>query len=93
MANKQEIVSADFAGLYKEIAELIGVEATIILHENFKGQQITLPKKLYTKAYILRQIPEGADADAIKRIAAEFGYTERRIRQLLKENAKMKGHL
>lgn len=79
----QELTATDLVGIYKEIAELIGVEATVILHENFRGQQITLPKKLYTKDYILRQV-EGSEN--IKKIAVEFGYTERRLRQILMES-------
>lgn len=83
MTDTQELTTTDLVGIYKEIAELIGIEATVILHENFKGQQITLPKKLYTKDYILRQV-EGAES--IKKIAVEFGYTERRLRQILTES-------
>ena len=83
MTDTQELTTTDLVGIYKEIAELIGIEATVILHENFKGQQITLPKKLYTKDYILRQV-EGAES--IKKIAVEFGNTERRLRQILTES-------
>lgn len=83
MTDTQELTATDLVGIYKEIAELIGIEATVILHENFRGQQITLPKKLYTKDYILRQA-EGAES--IKKIAIKYGYTERRLRQMLMEN-------
>lgn len=83
MANTQEIVATDLVGIYKEIAELIGVEATVILHNNFRGQQITLPKKLFTKEYILRQVQ---DEENIKKAAVQYGYTERRLRQMLNEN-------
>ena len=69
MANTQEIVATDLVGIYKEIAELIGVEATVILHKNFRGQQITLPKKLFTKEYILRQVQ---DEENIKKSSALF---------------------
>ncbi len=82
MANTQEIVATDLVGIYKEIAELIGVEATVILHKNFGGQ-ITLPKKLFTKEYILRQVQ---DEENIKKAAVQYGYTERRLRQMLNEN-------
>ena len=83
MANTQEIVATDLVGIYKEIAELIGVEATVILHKNFRGQQITLPKKLFTKEYILRQVQ---DEENVKKAAVQYGYTERRLRQMLNEN-------
>ena len=52
MSDKQIFTATDFAGIYKEIAEVIGIEATITLHDNFQGQQITLPKKLFAKDFI-----------------------------------------
>lgn len=56
MRRTEELHTADLVGVYREIAEVIGVEATIMLHERFQGQQITLPKKLYTKEYIVSRV-------------------------------------
>lgn len=89
MSEKQHITTVDFAGIYKEIAEVIGIEATIALHDNFQGQQITLPKKLFTKDYILRQVQQDGNQD-IKSVAFQYGYTERRLRQIIKEKDNIK---
>lgn len=86
MQEEQKIIPADFIGVYKEIAEVIGVESTIALHNTFQGQQITLPKKLYTQEYILQQVKCEGNSSNIKRVALQFGYTERRLRQIIKEN-------
>lgn len=88
MPDKQIFTATDFAGIYKEIAEVIGIEATITLHDNFQGQQITLPKKLFAKDFILRQVKEGGNSINIKEVAFRYGYTERRLRQILKEDFK-----
>ncbi|MGF7145365.1 hypothetical protein HNQ56_003806 [Anaerotaenia torta] len=77
---------SDLAGIYKDIAEIIGLEATLRLHKDFQGQQITLPKKLYTKSYILQQTLQNGKQMNIKAIAKKYGYTERRLRQMIKEN-------
>jgi Mor family transcriptional regulator len=82
---KKQIDINDLAGIYKDIAEVIGIESTIILHDNFKGQQITLPKKLYTRDYIVSQVKDGIEDNNIKAVAHQYGYTERRLRQILKE--------
>ena len=82
---KRGVTPDDFAGVYKEIAEVIGVDATVLLHDSFKGQQINLPKKLYTKEYVVIQVENGNSPESIKKVAREFGYTERRLRQLIKE--------
>ena len=51
MANTQEIVATDLVGIYKEIAELIGVEATVILHKNFGGSRLLSLKVIYKGIY------------------------------------------
>lgn len=87
MDNYDKVTSSDLAGIYKDIAEVIGIEATTLLHDNFQGQQITLPKKLYTRTFIMKQIKDNSsDGNIVKRTAREFGYTERRIRQIMKES-------
>lgn len=85
MKEKKQIDINDLAGIYKDIAEVIGIESTIILHDNFKGQQITLPKKLYTRDYVVSQVKDGIEDNNIKAVAHQYGYTERRLRQILKE--------
>jgi len=86
MRTSHELSANDFTGVYKEIAEVIGIEATIKLHEHFQGQQITLPKKMYTKEYIVAQIKIGENGSNVRSVASEFGYTERRLRQIIKES-------
>lgn len=85
MQQRDSVNPEDLVGVYKDIAEVIGVEATIVLHNIFQGQQITLPKKLYTHEYILSQVKQVGTAN-VKTTASRFGYTERRLRQIIKEN-------
>ena len=90
MSEKNQLNSDDFAGIYKEIAEVIGVEATILLHKHFLGQQITFPKKLYTKEHVIQQATQTGDNADIKKVAYKYGYTERRLRQIIKEQNNIK---
>ena len=83
MQQRGNVTTEDFVGVYKEIAEVIGVDATIALHNVFQGQQVTLPKKLYTHEYILSQVGDNTN---VKDTASRFGYTERRLRQIIKNN-------
>lgn len=84
----ENITPSDFTGVYRDIAEVIGVESTIALHNSFQGQQLTLPKKLFTHEYILTKIKKGDGATKVKKVAAQYGYTERRLRQIMKERNK-----
>lgn len=86
MEIQEEITPSDLTGVYREIAEVIGVEPTIALHSRFRGQQITLPKKLFTHDYILTKVKKGDGASKVKKVAAQYGYTERRLRQIMKEH-------
>ena len=85
----KNIKPSDLAGIYKDIAELIGIEAALRLHKEFQGQQITFPKKVFSKAYILHQLEVNKNLN-IRSIATEYGYTERRLRQIMKENREEK---
>lgn len=74
----------DFYGIYRELAEQLGVEATIQIHEYLQGMQITFPVKLYSKTYIEKQIKERYDGTNRKILAKELGYTERYFIKILK---------
>lgn len=88
--NEYKISASDLAGIYKDIAEIIRIEATIKLHEQFNGQQMTFPKKLFSKEYIIKQLDNKKGGVNIKGMASKYGYTERRIRQILKESNDVK---
>lgn len=72
-----------FSALYKEIAELIGEENTIILYNHFKGQQISFPLHLYSGEYIKKCISEEYDGSNVRELALKYGFTERWIRKIL----------
>lgn len=76
--------SKDFYGIYQDLAEQLGVETTIKIHEHLQGMQITFPVKLYSKAYIEKQIKERYDGTNRKVLAKEFGYTERYFIKIIK---------
>lgn len=39
-----------YSGVYKEMVEILGEEATLKIYENFRGQQVTFPMRLYSKS-------------------------------------------
>lgn len=88
MINTNDIRPEDFKGIYSEIAEVIGIEATIKLHDIFQGQQLVFPKKLYTKNFIVKTIKrEKKEGEVInlRKSASKFGYTERWLRQMIND--------
>ncbi len=77
---------SDFTGIYGEIAEIFGVEFAEKIYENFKGQQIVFPQRLYTQEYIKKIVSKKyADGETIRELAKKYGYSDRWIRKLLNE--------
>lgn len=76
----------DLADIYMEIASKIGVDAAVAIHEMFKGQQIIFPQKLYNKEYIYSFIRENYNGHNVRELSQQFGYSDRRVRQILNEN-------
>ena len=75
----------DLADVYMEIADKIGVEAAVAIHEMFKGQQIMFPQKLYSKEYVYSYIKENYNGRNVRELAKKFGYSDRRVRQIINE--------
>ena len=74
-----------YSQLYKELAQLIGDAATIKLWEHYQGLNISFPKKLYSNEYVRNFVLENKGKMNTKDIAKEVGLSERRVRQILKE--------
>lgn len=72
-----------FADIYQEIADDLGEETAVAIYELFKGQQIMFPQKLYRKEYIYSYILEHYTGKNIRELSQKFGYSDRRIRQIV----------
>lgn len=69
--------------LYKELSELIGVEATLKMYKQFKGQQITFPVRLYSSDCIKNQVLKEYNGANFKELAKKYGYSEKTIRRMV----------
>ncbi len=82
------MAAKDFAEIYEEIAVEAGEETAVAIHKLFKGQQILFPQKLYKKDYIYNFIRQNYNGKNVRELSQKFGYSDRRIRQILSEGAK-----
>ena len=57
-----------YSGVYKEMVEILGEEATLKIYENFRGQQVTFPMRLYSKSYVEEYIIKNYNGKNIKEI-------------------------
>lgn len=73
-------------GAYSELANLLGMEAVLKLHSTYRGQQIFYPVELFSKEFIKKQIVNEYNGYNVKLLATKYGYTEKWIKKILKEN-------
>lgn len=71
--------------IYKEISDLLGIEAAQKIYVRFKGQQITFPVRLYDPQLIQQNVIQEYDGTNIAELAQKYGYSEKTIRRMIKE--------
>ena len=79
-----------YNSVYKELVEVVGIDAALKIYMRFKGQQITFPVEFYSKQYIYNMIIGEYNGTNIKQLATKYGYSERTIRRILKDETNKK---
>ena len=84
-----EVMSVDkqlFNSVYKDIAEAFGMDVAIQFYQMYKGMQISFPTRLFNPDYVRTQIPIEYDGTNIKQLPKKYGYSEKTVRRMIKEN-------
>lgn len=86
--DKKNIKNSTLNGVYETISELIGFDNTVKLYDNFHGNQINFPTRLFSKEFVLQEAIKAYDgtSESINKIATKYNYSERTIRKLLKDH-------
>lgn len=71
--------------VYREIAELVGMDNMSKLYEFYRGQQVSFPTRLYRKEFLREVIEKKYDGTNAKEISRELGYSERWIKEVAKQ--------
>ena len=71
---------------YSDLANLIGIDAVLKIHSTYRGQQVFFPVDLFSKDFIKKQIIEEYNGYNVKQIALKYGYTEKWVKKILKDN-------
>ena len=74
-----------YSGVYKEMAEILGDNATMKIWKRFSGLNITFPQRLFSKEYTRDYIRENMHDTKPSELAKAMGLSERRIRQIITE--------
>lgn len=76
---------------YCDLANLIGIDAVLKIHAEYRGQQVFFPMELFSKDFIRNQIIDEYDGHNVKQLATKYGYTEKWVKKILKENIDKSG--
>lgn len=71
--------------VYKELCDCVGFENMLKIYKRMKGIQITFPQRLFSGSYVKKQVSKRYDGHNIKQLAREYGYSEKWIREMLRE--------
>ena len=72
--------------IYKELSEIIGLDATLKLYLRLKGQQITFPVRLYNPHLIQQNVIREWNGTNIAELAQKYDYSEKTIRRMIKDS-------
>ena len=75
-----------YNAVYREISEIIGLDATLKLYLRFKGQQISFPVRLYSPHLIQQNVIKEYDGTNIAELARKYDYSEKTIRRMIKDS-------
>ena len=59
-------------GIYNDLANLIGMDATKTIFDEYRGQQITFPVEFYSKKFIHNQIVKEYNGFNVKQLATKY---------------------
>ena len=88
LGQEEEAVSVDldyYFDIYRELAELIGVQNTKKVWNRYRGLTIQFPQRMYSQIYTKDFIRDHMDSMTIKEMAIQLSLTDRRVRQIIKE--------
>lgn len=85
----EKLKPTDLCGAYAEIATILGVDAALKLHGRYRGTQVSFPVELLSREYIFEKITEEYNGKNIRELATKYGYTEKWVRRIIKNNERI----
>ena len=75
-----------YNNIYKEISEMVGLDATLKIYLRFKGQQVSFPVRLYNPQLIQQNVIKEYDGNNIAELAKKYDYSEKTIRRMIRDS-------
>ena len=75
-----------FNDIYKEIGNVLGLDAAITIYQMYKGQQITFPVHLFNTKRIQKSVIKEFDGTNVRELAKKYGYSEKTVRRMIRDS-------
>ena len=73
-----------YAGIYQELAEIVGDNMVRKIYERFHGMEVSMPSRLYTIEYVIERAMKENPSEW-QAIARKYGYNEKYLKRLILE--------
>lgn len=83
--DREKLKSNNLNGIYKDMAEVLGIEVILKIYQNYKGLQVTFPTRLLSKEYVIEEVNKEYNGKNLKQLAIKYSYSERWLRKMLKD--------
>ena len=71
------------------MVEVLGHDITLKVYEQYRGQQVTFPMRMYSQEYVVEYLIKNYNGKNLKQMSRELGYTcnwlQKIINKLLEE--------
>ncbi len=74
-----------YAGIYKELEELVGENDMKKIYSRYRGLKVDFPKRIYSKEYVMETLRRYEGKKSVSELAQMFDYSERYVRKLMAE--------
>lgn len=85
MYRSKGLNESPFCGIYADLAKVLDEESVNKIYEYFRGQQVNFPMHLYTIDYVAQIAIESENAANVKKLARDYGYSERHLVRIIKQ--------
>ncbi|AYM01485.1 Mor transcription activator family protein [Levilactobacillus yiduensis] len=71
---------------YRSLSEVVGTEAMLRIHAQYKGTQLSIPIHLYDRKLAAQQVREEFDGHNQMALAHKYGYSQKWVYKVLRRN-------
>lgn len=60
--------SEKYRGIYKDMVEVLGHDITLKVYEQYRGQQVTFPMRMYSQEYVVEYLIKNYNGKNLKQM-------------------------